>query len=364
MKRMILITVILLTMLVFFFSTISLISCQKATSKHLDVYVWESYLPERVVTLFEQETGMKLNVNLIANSEAMLSLLKGGGKADIIMPTDPKISLFYVNDLVQPIDLNQITNYERVTRSLREQPWAKWDGTKMGLGQVYAIPYVFGSSGLSINTSKYTKNLDNVGWDVLFDTDLKGRVTSDNGIFTVFLILDMSDIPRDNLVNDTQGTLDEIREEAVSLKNNVLKFWDTYAEVIDLMKNEEVWVGTIADGLGRQLSDFDSKFKYILPKEGGLGWTDTLMIPKNAENPNGANLFIDFMLRPEIAAIVIEQSGFNTAVEGALDMTKEIDKDLYRYTNEEIANFKWSPPLSEDLMSSFYTFWEKLSTVQ
>jgi spermidine/putrescine transport system substrate-binding protein len=364
MKKMTIFIIILITMLIFFFSGVSLISCQKATSKQLDVYVWEGYLPEEVITIFEQESGIKLNVNLIANSEAMLALLKGGGNADIIMPTDPKINLFYENDLVQPLDLGKITNYERVIESLREQTWAKWDGNKMGLGQVYAIPYVFGSNGLSINTSKYTKNIDNIGWEVLFDADLKGRVTSDNGIFTVFLILDMNGIPRENLVNDTQGTLDEIRDESISLKNNVLKFWNTYAEILDLMKNEEVWVGTIADGLGRQLSKFDPKFKYILPREGGLGWTDTFMIPKNAANPEGANLFIDFMLRPDIAAIVIDQSGFNTAVDGAIDMTKEIDKNLYKYTDEEIANLKWSPPLTEDLMSSFYTFWEDLSTVQ
>ena len=79
------------------------------------------------------------------------------------------------------------------------------------------------------------------------------------------------------------------------------------------------------------------------------------MIPKEAANPEGANLFIDFMLRPDIAAMVTEQSGFNTTVEGALDMTKGIDKDLYRFTDEQLAKLKFSPNLSEEVMSIYYS---------
>lgn len=338
--------------------------CNNTLSGQLAVYVWEGYLPEDVATLFEKETGIKLDITLISDSEEMLTLLKGGGKADIIMPTDSKINLFYESDVVQPLNLNKIKNYEKVFDSLREQPWAKWDGRNTGSGALYAVPYVFGTSGLVINTYQYKKSLDNIGWEVLFDPDLKGRVTSDNGIFSVFLILDMLGIPRENFVTDPQGTLMQIRGKTVELKNNVLKFWDTYSEILDLMQNEEVWVGTIADGLGRKLYQSDPKFKYILPKEGGLGWTDALMIPKNAANLSGANLFINFMLKPDNAAKVIEQSGFNTAVNGALELTENIDTDLYRYTDEEMSNFKWSPGLSENIMSIYYQFWEELSTVQ
>jgi len=338
--------------------------CKTTTPKQLDVYVWEGYLPKSVAALFEQETGIKLNISFIADSEKMLTLLKGGGKADIIMPTDPKVNLFYANDLVQPLDLDKITNYEKVSKSLREQPWAKWDGNQMGSGEVYAIPYVFGTSGLAINTSKYTKNIDNISWEILFDPDLKGKVSSRNYITSVLLMLDLLGIPRENLLTDTEGTLNQIRDKTFALKNNVLKFYDTYAEIIDLMKNEEVWVSYIQDGQGRKLSQFDPKFKYVLPKEGGLGWTDTFMIPKEAANPAGANLFIDFMLRPDIAAMVTDQSGFNTTVEGALDMTKDIDKDLYRFTDAQLAKLKWSPSFSEKVVSIYYTFWEEITTVQ
>jgi spermidine/putrescine transport system substrate-binding protein len=338
--------------------------CTKTTPKQLDVHVWEGYLPEEVVDLFEQETGIKLNINLVTDNGVMLNLLKGGGKADIIMPTQNATNRYYEAGLAQPIDLIKIANYEKISKYLREQSWAKWDGDKMGSGKVYAIPYIFGTTGLVINTSKYTKSLDDIGWEILFNTDLKDRVSSSDGMDSFMMILDLNNIPRESIITDTNDTLDKIRDNIIALKNNVLKFYKSGAEISDLMKNEEVWVGQIWDGGGRALAQFDTKFKYVLPKNGGMGWVDTFMIPKNAANPAGANSFIDFMVRPEIAAMVTEQSGFNTTVEGALDLTKEIDKELYRLTDEEVEKLKWNPNLSQEARSIIISFWEELSTIK
>ena len=365
-KRIIVLIVFLTIMFVLFFTVSSIVGCKKTIAKQLDVYVWEGYLPESVAVLFEQETGVKLNINFVSDNGVMITVLKGGGKADIVMPTQSNLNRYYEVGLAQPLDLKKITNYEKVSKSLREQPWTKWDGKQMGSGEVYAIPYVFGTSGLGINTSMYTKSIDDIGWEVLFDSDLKGRVSSIDSpsVESVLLLLDLYGIPRENLATDTQVTLEKIRDKAVALKRNVLKFYKTGAEAIDLMKNEEVWVIEIWDGGGRMLSQLDPKFKYILPKTGGLGWTDTFMIPKAATNPAGANLFINFMLRQDIAAMLPEQSGFNTTVEGALDIAKGIDKDLYSFTEEQMAKLKWAPTLSEEVTSNYITFLEELSTVQ
>ncbi len=349
--------------MLFSFSNLLLLAgCNKTTPKKLDVYVWEGYLPESVVDIFEQETGIKLNIKYVYETGTMLSLLKGGGKADIIMPTHSRVSQFYEANLVQPLDLKNISNFEKVSKPIREQPWAKWDGSQMGSGKTYAIPYVFGTSGLVINTSKYINSIEDIGWEVLFDTGLKGRVSSIDYIESLWLILDLNGIPRENLITDTQVTLEKIRPDTKALKNNVLKFYKTNNEITDLMKNEEVWVSFIWDGGGRKLSQFDPKFKYVLSTSGGMAWADTFMIPKEAENPAEATLFIDFMLKPDIAAILTIESGFITTVEGALDTTEDINKDLYSLTEDELANLKWSPNLPPESWSAVFEFWEELST--
>jgi spermidine/putrescine transport system substrate-binding protein len=365
LKKIIPATILFLALILLFFFTISLIAgCNKTTSKQLDIYIWEGYLPDTAAALFEKETGIKLNISFATDTPMMLNLLKGGGKADIVMPTHSHVNRFYEAGLAQPLDLNKIPNYENVSKSIREQPWTKWNNKQMGSGEVYVIPYVFGTSGLVFNTSKYPGTLDNIGWDILFDPDLKDRVSSKNAVDSLWLTLDMLGIPRENLITNTQDTLEQIRPKILELKNNVLKFYGTGAEIVDLMKNEEVWISYIQDGNGRKLSQFDAKFKYILPQTGGQGWADTLMIPTAAVNPSGAYLFIDFMLKPDIAAMITMESGYTTTIDDALGMTEGIDKNLYKFTDEELANLIWYPNLSEEARSISMTFWEEISTVK
>ena len=340
----------------------ALTGCNNTIQRQLDVYIWEGYLPKEVAALFEQETAVKLNISLISDNEKMAALLRGGGKADIVMPTNNHINIFYENGLAQPLDLKNIKNYERVSRPLREQPWTKWDGSNMGTGEIFAIPYIFGTSGLIINTTKYTKSLDNIGWDVLLDADLKGRTSTTNSEETLFFLLDLSGIPREDLSTDTVITLNKIRDKVTALKDNVLKFYNTGAEISDLLMNEEVWISHIWDGNGRSLCKSDAKFKYVFPKTGGVAWTDSFIIPKSAANFKDASVFINFMLRPDIAAKVTLASGYNTTIEESLDLIKSINKDFYRFSDEEMVNFKWAQNLSEEERSICVSFWEELTS--
>lgn len=339
-------------------------ACKKDIPGQLSVYVWEGYLPESAAQMFEEETGIKLNITYATDNAVMLTLLKGGGKADIIMPTQNQVNRFYEDGLAQPLDLKKIPNYEKVSSVLKNQPWAKWDGSKIGSGNVYVIPYVFGTSGLVINTEKYTVSLDGIGWEILFDPELKGRVSSKNAPESVMLTLDVLGIARESLLNDTQNTLESARPKVLELKGNVLKFWESGAEILDLLKNEEVWVSHIWDGGGRKMMEFNSKFQYVLPVTGGLGWTDTFMIPAAADNPAGAHMFIDFMLRPEIAATLTVESGYATTVQGALENAEGIDAGLYSFTDKELGKLIWQPNFSEDVIAAYTTFWEEISTVK
>lgn len=355
-----LLAIILVSVLMF----TSFYGCREEAPGELNVYVWEGYLPESAAQMFEEETGIKLNITFATDNAMMLTLLKGGGSADIVMPTQNQVNRFYEAGLAQPLDINEIPNYEKVSESLKNQSWAKWDGSSMGSGDVYVIPFVFGTSGIVINTEKYTKSVENIGWEVLFDPELKGRVSSKNAAESLMLTLDVLGIERERLITDTKNTLEEARPKVLELKDNVLKFYDTGAELLDLLKNEEVWVSHIWDGGGRKMMQFDPKFKYVLPKTGGLGWTDTFMIPSSAAYPEGAHLFIDFMLRPEIAGMLTAESGYTTTVKDALEALPAPDKDLYSFTDEEMSMLIWQPNFTEDTIEAFTTFWEEISASQ
>jgi spermidine/putrescine transport system substrate-binding protein len=333
----------------------------KKELKSLNIYVWEGYLPQKAVELFEKETGIKLNISLAADNGTMIALLEGGGKADLIMPTQNQVNRLYEKGLAMPLDLNKIPNYKNVGDSFKNQTWSMWDGKVMGAGDTYVIPYVFGTSGLIINKNKYKGEISsNIGWNILFDKDLKGRVSSKNSAESIMICLDLAGIPRSDLLKDTNGTLEKVRNKVIELKKNVLKFYSTGAEIMDLLKNEEVWVSHMWDGGGRKLMANDPKFVYVLPETGGMGWADTFMIPANADNPEGAFSFINFMLRQDIAALVTAE-GNTTTVSGALDMADVSNKGLYKFTDAQLKSLVWQLNFPENVIDAYTTFWEEVS---
>ena len=333
----------------------------KTELKSLNIYVWEGYLPQKAVEMFEEETGIKLNISLTSDNGTMITLLEGGGKADIIMPTQNQVNRLYEQGLALPLDLSKIPNYKNVGDSFKNQSWSMWDGKTMGLGDTYVIPYVFGTSGLIINKNKYKGDVNsNISWNILFDKALKGRVSSKNSAESIMICLDLAGIPRSDLLKDPDGTLEKIRNKLMELKKNVLKFYSTGAEVMDLLKNEEVWVSHMWDGGGRKLMMSDPKFVYVLPETGGMGWADTFMIPVNADNPDGAYSFINFMLRQDIAALVTAE-GSTTTVNGALEMANIENKDLYKFTDVQLKNLVWQLNFPENVIDAYTSFWEEVS---
>lgn len=334
----------------------------KKELKNLNIYVWEGYLPEKAAKMFEEETGIKLNISLTSDNGTMITLLEGGGKADLIMPTQNQVSRLYEQNLALPLDLTKIPNYKNVGNSFKNQLWSMWDGKVLGSGDTYVIPYVFGTSGLIINKDKYRADIsNNLSWNILFDKDLKGRVSSKNSAESIMICLDLAGIPRSDLLKDADGTLEKVRNKVIELKKNVLKFYSTGAEIMDLLKNEEVWVSHMWDGGGRKLMTSDPKFVYVLPETGGMGWSDTFMIPANADNPEGAYSFINFMLRQDIAALVTDEGNITT-VDGALDMADVSNKDLYKFTDDQLKNLVWQLNFPKSVIDSYTAFWEEIST--
>jgi spermidine/putrescine transport system substrate-binding protein len=174
------------------------------------------------------------------------------------------------------------------------------------------------------------------------------------------ICLDLAGIPRSDLLADANGTLEKVRSKVIELKGNVLKFYSSGAEIMDLLKNEEVWVSHMWDGGGRKLMTGDPKFTYVLPETGGMAWSDTFMIPANTENPEGAYSFIDFMLRPDIAALVTAE-GNTTTVNGALDIADVQNKDLYMFTDDQLKSLVWQLNFPEEVVDAYTAFWEEVS---
>jgi len=185
-------------------------------------------------------------------------------------------------------------------------------------------------------------------------------VSTRNSAESIMICLDLEKIPRTDLLDDAESTLEKIKPRVLELKDNVLKFYGTGAEIMDLLKNEEVWVSHMWDGGGRNLMISDPKFKYILPSTGGLGWTDTFMIPESSQNKEGAYRFIDFMLREDIAALITEE-GNMTTVTGAIEKSNIENKEFFAYSEKQIDELVWQLNFPQDVIDAYTVFWEEIS---
>ncbi|MNV55512.1 Spermidine/putrescine-binding periplasmic protein precursor [compost metagenome] len=110
-------------------------------------------------------------------------------------------------------------------------------------------------------------------------------------------------------------------------------------EIKMLLANEEAAVGVVWSGDASEIMDENDKLDYVVPKEGSNVWADNLVIPRTAANVEGAYKFIDFMLRPEVAAQNAEYVGYSTPNKDALALLPEdISGDERFYPPKELTD--------------------------
>ncbi|WP_369682699.1 extracellular solute-binding protein [Roseovarius sp. M141] len=133
---------------------------------------------------------------------------------------------------------------------------------------------------------------------------------------------------------------------AAKHKKNIGAYWNNATEATGVFTDAGCTIGQTWDTTGIRLHiDVDPKWRYAVPKEGGLGWMDTVGIPSGAENVDGAYEFINFLLSPEIGAMHANNTGYNTAAAGATKYLSEANREAFDFAYPEgaIDNLWWWP---------------------
>jgi spermidine/putrescine-binding protein len=111
--------------------------------------------------------------------------------------------------------------------------------------------------------------------------------------------------------------LEKVRQKLLELKSNAVMISNMDSTVVPMLESGEVEIayGWAYDAIVAQESSVP--IQYVIPQEGTILWTDHFFIPANANNPRGAEMFINFILQPEIAAQIVNESYYPMAVDGA-----------------------------------------------
>ncbi|PJG82512.1 extracellular solute-binding protein [Caviibacterium pharyngocola] len=336
-----------------FFITLSLFSNLSFAKEKLYVYNWTDYIPSSLIAEFTKETGIEVIYSTFESNEEMyakLKLLSQNTGYDLVFPSSYYVGKMVKEGMLQPLDHNKLSNFKQIPQHLLNK---EFDPNNR-----YSLPYVYGLTGIGVNAEEIP--LQNItGWADLWNPQYKGKVllTSDaREVFHIALLLN----------GKSPNTTDEAEikaayERLLALLPNVSVFNSDSPEVPYVQG--EVSLGMIWNGSAYLGNKENNHIRFVYPKEGAIFWMDNYAIPKTAKNVANAYKFIDFLLRPESAKVVVERMGFSMPNEGvkALLDPSIADNPVLFPPAEEVEKGILQGDVG-DAVDIYEKYWNKLKT--
>ena len=314
----------------------------------LRLLTWGGYAPKNVISDFKKETGISVKVTK-SNNEDMISKLRAtrGAGFDLAQPSQDRISSAQADfDIYKPIDLSKI-NADQIIASMFE---ATQKSTEHN-GKVYGVPHVWGTSGLVVNRKTASQVAD---YTDLCDTSLNGAVSYRLKRPTLIgFAFAMGEDPFSAYGDKAQyqAILSKVENKLIECKSNVKAYWSGGDALLNLMRSGEVNAAMAWDAGGWKLNNENKDITFIAPKSGALGWIDTFALPRKSKAESAAYQWINYVMRPEVAAKITEAAGNFTASKGSDDYVNDTLKAQFKesFSQEDIDNIKWYPPVPAGL---------------
>ena len=290
-------------------------------SEKVVVYNWGEYLDPEVLTMFEEETGIDVVYEEFETNEILYPKISSGAIAyDVICPSDYMIQRMIENNLLAEINFDNIPNVKNIGKDYMEQ------SRQFDPENKYSVPYCWGTVGILYNKTMVDEPI--TSWSVLWDEKYKDNILMQDSVRDAFGVtlkyLGYS-------LNSTD--LDELTEARdLLIKQKPLVQAYVIDQVRDKMIGNEAAIGVIYSGEAIYTQMENPDLEYVIPEEGSNIWIDSWVIPKNADNKENAEKFINFLCRPEIALMNFEYITYSTPNSEA---RKLIEDEAIR--NSEIA---------------------------
>ncbi len=258
------------------------------------LYNWSEYMTQDVLDQFEAEYGIKVvETTYESNDEILAKLIAGkSGEYDIAVPTNTYITAFKDNNLIEPFDEGAITNLENIDpayRGLAYDPDNSYSVPYMGtLSVMLANQPMLDSLGATVDTADDLLNPALAG-NILMIDDVEGIIT---------LGLEATD--QDPVTTDINA-LGAVKDYLLQLNSNLKSYSQIADERISITRGE-VALAYIYSGDALQAMAENSDLKVVMRKEAFPLTLDNFVILKGTRHKKEAQLFIDFILRPEIYA--------------------------------------------------------------
>jgi spermidine/putrescine transport system substrate-binding protein len=331
-------------------------ACSDPSDQQLVFLNWQDYIDPTILDDFSDASGLTVTYSTYASNDELEERLilataarRRGRDAetfDLIVPSENLLTRLRTIDGLQEIDQNVVVSLDNLAEEFRQEPFDP--------GNRFSVPWATGTTGIGYDATVFAEP---PGWDVFTDSEFEGRMTLLNETRDAFAaaLFAMGEDPnsRDPAVVDAAADL-------LIRAKGVIRGFDS-GTYLDLLAGGDL-VCAQAYSSDVQIARRDNpNLEYAIPPEGGLRWIDSLCIPVDAANPEGANRFIEFYLGPEISATNSVASQVDTGNEAAQAFipAEVLGNPAIFPPEETLTTLRYTEDLGED--NELYTdAWERV----
>lgn len=330
-------------------------SSDEGANGEVYVFNWGEYMDPDTITMFEEETGIKVIYEEFDINETMYPKVEAGtSNYDVVCPSDYMVEKMIQNDLLQELNFDNIPNAKANIGAQYYQQASEFDP-----GNKYCVPYCWGTVGILYNTTMVDEPV--TSWSILWDEKYADNILMQDSVRDAFMVALKWNGHSMNTMDE--GELDAAKELLIQQKPLVQAY--VIDQVRDKMIGGEAALGVIYSGEAIYTQRENPDLEYVIPQEGTNVWIDGWVIPKNAENVENAEKFIDFMCRADIALMNFEYITYSTPNDAARELIEDEDirnsaiafpdlsqhnhLETFRYLGEagdELYNSRWKEVMS------------------
>ncbi|MBR4309129.1 MAG: spermidine/putrescine ABC transporter substrate-binding protein [Oscillospiraceae bacterium] len=327
----------------------------------VNLYNWGQYLSDGsdgcidVIAEFEAKyPHIKINQMTFDSNESMYTKLSAGGSSfDLIIPSDYMVEKLIQEDMLLPINHENVPNFQYVDKRFRDPTYDP--------GNVYSMPYTWGSVGIIYNSAFVAEeDVAAQSWDLLWNEKYANKIL-------------MFDNPRDAFAvaqfrlgysintedpDELEACAKLLREQKPLVQSYVMD------QVFDKMQRGEAWIAPYYAGDYLLMAGENEDLKFYRPVEGYNLFVDSICIPKGAEHKEEAELFINFLLEPEICGGNLEYIGYSSPETASKEfMDPEVANSPVAYPDEEeLAQGREFSALSQESTQYMNALWLTVKT--
>jgi spermidine/putrescine transport system substrate-binding protein len=298
---------------------------------------------------FTQETGVKVILEGYGSQEEAIETMRAHSRCDLVVMGNEFIPSMVHDNLLAKLDFRNLSNFKNISPNFRNLAYDP--------DNAHAVPYSWGTAGLVVRSDLVDEPVTR--WADLWDPRYAGRVvmwlsTPRQTLGTALMRLGHSI----NTVDPAQ--LEAALQLLLPLKPNAIWLDEEESSASRLVSGEAVMaLGWALDV--RQGREQNPAIAYVLPQEGAMVWGDNFVIPAASPNRYTAELFLNFLLRPEITAQIIHKGRYAMPNDGAIPLVDpEMRGDPVIYpSNEQMRRAQLMLPLSPEGESLYQAVWDR-----